>query len=169
MNAKNMIKINKLAASFRQAIEKARDEGAFSDDFSFRHFPRGCCGDASDLLAQYLMEYGIQTWYICGTHRPAGETEIENWNGIQSHAWLATADPRQTDQYLIIDITGDQFKFDPEYGRFDKPVYIGKMDWFHRLFEVEEVWKCKELSTLALAAARLEELYRIIVERIKYC
>ncbi|AQR94643.1 hypothetical protein CLSAP_19560 [Clostridium saccharoperbutylacetonicum] len=29
-------------------------------------FPRGCCGDASNLLAKFLRDNGIECEYVCG-------------------------------------------------------------------------------------------------------
>ena len=161
--------MKKLVTDFRTAIDTAKAQGAFQGDISFHKFPRGCCGDAADLLAQYLLDNGIQTWYVSGSHYPTGGTEEENWEGIQSHAWLTTADPRRAKRYQIIDITGDQFKNDPEYGKFNVPVYIGPMDRFHKLFEVEDrdIHENKGLSALGgFAAPRLWRLYQIITERL---
>ena len=47
--------IEKLASEFRTAIEMAKKEGEFEADFIFSRFPRGCCGDVSSLLGQYLL------------------------------------------------------------------------------------------------------------------
>lgn len=53
--------ITSLANKFREALDLARDSGEFDRDISFYDFPRGCCGDASDLLAQFLLEHGVRT------------------------------------------------------------------------------------------------------------
>ena len=60
--------IRAAAIQYRKAIEDLRDEGTFDNDFSFNHFPRACCGDASDLLGQFFLDEGIQMWYVCGTY-----------------------------------------------------------------------------------------------------
>ena len=79
------------AALFRQAIEQV-NISEFSMSPWFKRFPRACCGDASNLLAKYLMvQHGIETTYVCG------------WHEGQSHAWLEY-------NSLIIDITADQFE-----------------------------------------------------------
>lgn len=148
--------IKKACLRFRNSIEKARDDRGFNCDFSFAHFPRGCCGDASYLLAEYLRSDGVETiWY-------------SSMRGDWSHAWLVVNDSRvkkpkqrsislpaelknivydygaedidksvvimnyeQADlkNGLIIDITGDQFE------DYDIPAYVGKIDDFHRSFE----------------------------------
>ena len=92
-----MKEIKQFATQFRRAIDLALEAGEFDNDSIYRRFPRACCGDTSDLLAQYLLDKGIKTDYVCGTYwgKPDG-------NG-QSHAWL------MVDKYIIIDITGDQF------------------------------------------------------------
>jgi hypothetical protein len=89
-----------LATKYRYAIDKALVKGEFINDSSFDRFPLGCCGDASDLLAQYLLDNGINTYYVCGNYY---SKDYITWN-TQSHAWLMTEDR------IIIDITGDQFK-----------------------------------------------------------
>ena len=113
--------IIRLAVQFRDAIDAARDAGEFKGDFSFNSFPRGCCGDASDLLAQFLLENGIKTYYVCGTYRNG------SFDGIQSHAWL------KTENNVIVDITGDQFKNNPTLMNYDKPVYVGGKNRFQEL------------------------------------
>lgn len=55
----------KLVQNFRAAIDKAKANGEFKDDISFRKFPCGCCGDASDLLAEFLLINSIE--HIFGT------------------------------------------------------------------------------------------------------
>lgn len=50
----------------------------------------------------------------------------------QSHAWVIV-------DGLIADITGDQFKNNDEFLRYDVPVYVGEMDEFHKLFYISEL------------------------------
>lgn len=119
-------KVEQLAIEFRMAIEKVKEAGEFETDFSFSKFPSACCGDASDLLAQYLLENGIKSTYVCGNRYFNNPKE-----GTQSHAWLLV-------NGLIVDITGDQFKYNDMYYNYDIKVYVGKEDAFHSLFEVEE-------------------------------
>ena len=148
--------IIRLVNQFRDAMDVARDEGEFDKDFSFYKFPRGCCGDASDLLAQFLLENVIRTYYVCGTYR---DGSFEN---SQSHAWLLT------DNQTIIDITGDQFRDNPDFLNYDKSVYVGAEDDFHRLFEVEDR-DVRENGLDALGSMcqpRLNGLYRKIIKYI---
>lgn len=149
--------INRLVNRFRDAIDMALDAGDFDKDFSFYKFPRGCCGDTSDLLAQFLLENGIRTYYVCGTYI---DGSFEN---RQSHAWLLT------DNHTIIDITGDQFKDDPNFLNYDKSVFVGVGDDFHRLFEVEDRAIRENIGLYALGSMcqlRLNELYRKIIKYI---
>lgn len=118
--------IKRLVNQFRAAIDLAKDAGNFDMDFSFYKFPRGCCGDTCDLLAQFLLENDIRTYYVCGTYI---DGSFENH---QYHAWLLT------DNHTIIDITGDQFKDNPDFLKYDKSVYVGVDDDFHRLFKFED-------------------------------
>lgn len=119
-------RIRKLAIQFRTAIEMAKADGEFNSDFLFPQFPHGCCGDASDLLGQYLLENGIESYYVCG-NRYFDDPE----EGTQSHAWLLV-------EGLIVDITGDQFSDRASYYNYDEAVYVGIGDSFHDLFEIED-------------------------------
>lgn len=147
----------KLVQNFRDAIDEAKANGEFNDDISFHKFPCGCCGDASDLLAEFLLKNDIETYYVCGTYRDGSFDEM------QSHAWLKTEDG------MIIDITGDQFRYDPNFMNYSKPVYIGEIDAFHRLFEVEnrDVKKNYGLKPSEnRCQQRLYELYNTIMKHI---
>ncbi|MBB3711773.1 hypothetical protein FHS00_001344 [Limimaricola variabilis] len=100
------------AYAVRRAIEVCHgDLGA-----GFSCFPRGCCGDVSQLLAAFLESQGHGTFdYICGLR-------FEEDGPPSSHAWLKRGG-------LIIDITRDQF--DPGLG----PVFVAADsswhdDWF---------------------------------------
>jgi hypothetical protein len=144
--------IFRLAAQFREAIEMAKNEHKFIRDMCFGRFPRGCCGDASVLLAHYLLKRGIQTTYICGNYY---DDEV-----VQSHAWLELSDG------VIVDITGDQFKYDKVFLNYNVPVYVGKMDAFHALFDVEarDVRKSVSIEKLGdICYPRLIRLYDTII------
>lgn len=149
-----MNRLIQLVTQFRQAIDNAKNAAEFTHDFSFSKFPRGCCGDASDLLAQFLLDQGIKTYYVCGTYY-GNSTE-----DIQTHAWLLT------NKNTIIDITGDQFKFSSTFLNYNKAIYVGKMDDFHKLFEFEnrDVHENTGICNLgSMCQHRLFELYRIIL------
>lgn len=60
---------------------------------SLSDFPRGACGDASELLGQYLADSGLGTWNYA-----SGIRSEPFW----SHAWV------ERDGWLL-DITADQF------------------------------------------------------------
>ena len=153
-----MSNLKLLATHFRAAIDKALSVGEFDKDLSFRQFPRACCGDTSDLLAQYLLDNGIKTYYVCGNYYFDDVTM-----NAQSHAWLWTADK------TIIDITGDQFKYDSTFLNYDIPVYVGREDKFHKLYEVRamNVRECLGISELgSMCQPRLRFLYQIIRRHI---
>lgn len=74
--------IKKLAQKFRQAIDAAHRDRAFVDDFRFKDFPSGCCGDIGYLLAEYLLQKGIETIWV--------SVQRDDW----THAWLVLKDKR---------------------------------------------------------------------------
>lgn len=162
---------------FRSAVEAARDAGEFSSDITFNHFPRGCCGDTSYLLAEYLRHHGYETIWV--------STERGDW----SHAWLVLKDGRvkaptprtfewpeelQTivkgygvaepekaigvtryeaediENGLIIDITSDQFD------DWNNPVYVGYMNPFHQSFDFVQAHDYDGLNDLD---GRLRRMY----------
>ena len=149
--------IKRLANQFRDAIHLAKDAGEFYKDVLFCNFPRGCCGDASDLLAQFLLENGIRTYSVSGTYRDG------SFDNTQSHAWLLT------NNQTIIDITGDQFRYNPVFLNYDKSVYVGAEDHFYKLFEVEDngVYENFGIDALGdMCQPRLNGLYQKIIKYI---
>ena len=152
-----MKEIEQLAIKFRRAIDLALDAGEFDSDSIYCRFPRACCGDTSDLLAQYLLDNGIKTDYVCGIYYG------KNYENQQTHAWL------MLDKHIIIDITGDQFSDRSTFLNYSKSVYVGEKDEFHRLFEVEDrnVREHCGLNELGdFCKLRLWELYRKILKYI---
>lgn len=128
----NMDKLHRLVYGFREAIDLAilnRESGIF-----FRDFPTGQCGNTSDTLSQYLIDNGFNhITYVNGTYY--GD-EFEN---RYSHAWLVV-------NRMIVDITGDQFKYHPAPLTNNTKVYIGPMNDFFRSFEVESSGKCHHIG-----------------------
>lgn len=150
-----MEKVLKLATQFRKALENAQNANEFQYDICFYQFPRACCGDTSDLLGQYLLESDIRSRYVCGTYYD-DDTSCES----QSHAWLLLKDGR------IVDITGDQFRDQRTFLCYDQRIYVGKMDTFHRLFEVDP---CRDIhdSVGVQGVPRLQGLYQTILRYIR--
>ena len=91
--------LNELVYNFRNAIERAKDNNEPGE--FFRKFPNGQCGNASDMLAQYLIQNQIEPIELVnGTYYADDPNDPDN---LQSHTWLLVRE-------LIIDITCDQFK-----------------------------------------------------------
>lgn len=153
-------KILELATKFRIAIESAKNNGRFSADQHFRDFPNGCCGITSELLAKFLMENGIKCklTYIVGTYR---DYSLE----LSSHAWL------KIDNNIIVDITGDQFKYYPVPLNFYENVYVGLYNYFYNLFEIDLEEICNNYYPLDNSYIRnylsRRKLYEIILEYVK--
>ena len=172
-------KIYDLALCFRLAIESARDAGEFQKDITFYHFPRGCCGDASYLLAEFLHRHGVETIWVSmeknGSHawlvvkdkrvkQPRPTTYSwpkEMWETLRSYGMKYPEKSIDTTHYeksdlengLIIDITADQY---PDY---DIPVYVDLIDPFHEHYNFIQAHDYCGLNDLD---RRLEKLYRTI-------
>lgn len=144
--------IHHLATHFRNAIEAAKREREFLYEIKLKNFPVGCCDVANELLAQFLLDNGIPTRYVCGTYYGEyPETKT-------SHAWLIT------DDAIIIDITGDQFKYDSSL-KNDRPVFVEQANDFYKLFEVDErrdVCEFRGLQFFCDDSPRMLRLYEII-------
>lgn len=142
-------KVLEYALHFRTAIENALEARAINS-YRFRFFPPGCCDDASDLLAQYLLEYGIRSSNI-------GATFYSCSGAHQSHAWLCL------DDNTYLDITGDQFKHSEDLLRFTIPVYLGPPTPFHILFQIERVSPENGIDSFGEPAkSNLKQLYAAI-------
>lgn len=89
------------ARRFRTALELGGLELA-----SLADFPRGACGDASEMLGQYLADCNLGTWLY------------RSCASIPSHAWL------ERDGW-IVDITADQFE------SVSQPVIVTTDRWWY--------------------------------------
>ena len=147
--------IKQLARSFRSAIEKAKQEHDLVGDAVFSRFPCGCCGDTCDLLAHFFWQYKIKAMYISGTNY------VDDPFERQTHAWLLI------DGDVIVDITGDQFKFDERFYNFNQEVFVGKKHPFYNLFEVMPERDVREYHSSQFLTERLELLYQKIIKYIK--
>lgn len=119
-----MKKLENLASKFRSAMDEAKENGVFTNHSPLCCFPRGCCTVASTLLAQFLLENKIRTFEIRGVAddgSPSG----------QPHEWLITEDN------IMIDITGDQFRNNNKFLNYNKPVFVGIEDELHKMFVIE--------------------------------
>ena len=112
--------IQRLSKTFRNSIDNLYNEGVFKDSPAMRNFPAGSCGYVSEMLGEYLKRNGIEMLYVTGVHKD------------QSHAWLVD----EASNGLIVDITGDQFRDNPEYAFYDKSVYVGLVDEVHSVFDI---------------------------------
>lgn len=81
-------RVTRAASRFRRALEDP--EGLQFP--SLQRFPAGACGDASDLLARFLLDEGLGEWEHVSGRDATGQT----------HAWIER-------NGFIVDITADQF------------------------------------------------------------
>lgn len=156
-------KITYWASRFRTGAEKAHEHRLFRSQ-PFNDFPNACCGDAPELLAQYLMEnYDSNSKYKCvyGSFR---DDDFDNFFG---HSWLVINDS------IIVDITADQRQFNnarmfPQNAFV--PCFVGVYSDFHSLFEIQPS-QCRDFYGIETMGeytfARLKTLYDIIIQNIE--
>lgn len=152
-----------LSSRFRRGIEIAHEERLFIKP-PFADFPNACCGDASELLAQYLMDNNL--YQNISYKTVYGTCRDDNFENFYSHAWLVI------DGTYIVDITADQRQFKikrifPQDAV--KPCYVGTGSKFHSMFEIE-LGHCREFYGLQNLGKdshqRMKELYDIILKCI---
>ena len=122
--------ITNLAYEFREALNSVVNDRKYGRLRIFRHFPHGCCRYASDLLAEYLVEYGISQERI-------KMVEAETNKGAYTHCWL------MVDDDLYIDITADQF-IGKSFFRKYEPIpcyYVAQCD-------KADLYKCFDISKM---------------------
>ena len=187
-------KIEQLVKKFRKAIEAAKCANEFNNDDIFNRFPRRCCGITSELLAEYLIKNGVETIVVSSYRVESENYESHAWLVIKDDKIKKPTQKRlslpddlreimigygaQENEAInddmryeendicdgvIIDITADQFV------NYDKSVYVGEMDAFHKLFKFDyahdfKSFEIKEISSLSEVQEdnTLENLYKII-------
>lgn len=116
--------IIQLASEFRRALETVAAKGEYGRLSLFAHFPDGCCTYTSDLLAEYLIENGIQRERIQVLNSKASK-------GYDTHCWL------MIDDMYYLDITGDQFSnksYYKKYGPISNCCFVPKDTCFFERF-----------------------------------
>ena len=142
----NEDEIYNITEAFRMAILDAKYDRRFQYRDRMSNFPRGCCDDASDLLAYYLLEkYNIHTEQGNGVYRD------DNPEHTTNHAWLIV----NGESY--IDITATQFMF---CGAFKKDIYVGKSFYFYEELEDVKIYRNCDITR----DKRLWKDYQIIME-----
>lgn len=133
-------KIKKLSCELRNAITKMSADEFPNSEFLL-DYPRGCCGDASNLLAKYFRDNGIECEYVWGMC------------GQQSHAWLECDN-------LIVDITADQFD------EIKEEILITAYKSWHRKFKGQSRSDGDFLKFGSYNRDRLNTIYKNILLRI---
>lgn len=132
-----------------ELLEKSDANSTSSFHLCFAGFPRGCGGNATNLLGLYLKQkYDISTEYVSA--KGLGN------NQDQSHAWL-------TCDGFIVDITADQFN---EEGYAVTNVIVMKESYFHTLFDDINA---NTLVTEALKETTVESVLCKVINKINAC
>ena len=149
------------ATRFRRAIEKAKADGEFVPKKPLQpermnNFPHDCCDDTADLFTHYLYhEFRIDSIRI------DGEYYDNRLNCTCAHSW------QETDGW-IVDLTGDQFEYDASVPIKAEPIYVGKMDDFHRQFKIRRQEHSCGLECLGDGCwDRMYSLYDAIMKHCK--
>lgn len=106
------------------------------DKIGLNNFPRGCCGNTSDILGQYLSDKGASNLMAVSGCRDG-----------KSHAWL------EFDGF-ILDITSDQFH--DGCGN----IFIGRESEFHASFKNQVKDKIRTSAFIHDAYIKFSELMR---------
>ena len=114
-----MFTIKQKAIKFRNAIYRAKRHGDLDWHSTFSKFPDDCCDMTCDLLGQYLLESGIETYQING---------VNKYDSSWHHVWLVTTEG------VIVDITGDQFVGKILNEDDVDPVHVGREGIVHKIF-----------------------------------
>ncbi|MEE0958054.1 MAG: hypothetical protein UH734_08255 [Ruminococcus sp.] len=160
----DLFEIKRLASQFRSGIELAKEEGKFRE-YPFNQFPFGCCGDTSDLLAQYLFNHGITCWIVSGTYSFENLRNPSEYLDFYTHGWI------ELNGKIFVDITADQFNNNPDFALCNMPsCYVGKTNDFYDLFlqDINYRKSFRNLQELNNAFPRLQELYNIIIRHVKF-
>lgn len=157
-----------LAARFRRGAEIALSKGEFKEQ-PFNNFPNACCGDATWLVAQYIMDHdpnnSMQYRYVYGRYF---DDDFEKRCG---HVWLEVIWP-EIKKKAIVDITSDQRQFhysDVFPACASVPYYVGRKNEFYSLFEVIPNQCCRIYGLDAITGnehLRMRKLYETIVRHI---
>lgn len=134
--------IRQYGLKFRKAIESLTTS-EFPQSSFFENFPRGCCGDTSNLFAKYLSKKGIDALYVWGINQ-----------NDYSHAWLEY-------RGVIIDLTADQF---PEI--HDKVIVSKESDWYKQ-FTMQGRYKSDFEEFNQYNSQRLGQVYKNIMNRLE--
>ena len=143
----NEDEIYNITEAFRMAILDAKYDRRFQYRDRMSNFPGGCCDDASDLLAYYLLEkYNIHTEQGNGVYRD------DNPEHTTNHAWLIV----NGESY--IDITATQFMF---CGAFKKDIYVGKSFYFYEELEDVKIYRIAILHGINVYGKIIKLLWSI--------
>ena len=119
--------LRRIAQNFRNAIDAAKAKP--EPYIYFSKFPTGQCGYTTEFLAKYLSGKGYtDIIYETGVYYWDDWEQNPDHEPIQ-HTWLLV-------EGLVIDITGDQFKYYDEPIKNNTPVYVGPKTPYYELFEV---------------------------------
>ena len=129
MRNHNKREIEIIANSFREALEKACDDGRFTKR-PFNNFPSDCCDDSCILLGRYYLERGYECNLIRGKYTESHFEEGKLYPVERFHVWL------EVDGYYV-DITADQFLHDTifsDYQMYLVPCFVGSSNKFFDSF-----------------------------------
>lgn len=148
------------ATGFRRAIEKAKDGGEFVPHRfkpeRMNNFPYDCCDDTADLFTHYLYhEFGIDSIRINASYYDK-RLKCDCY-----HDWQET-------EGWIVDLTGDQFENDPSVLIKAEPIYVGKMNDFHRQFKIKRQEHSCGIECLGDGCwERMYGLYDVIIQHME--
>lgn len=116
--------IYQLSKTFREVLDEISKEKLYHRLSVFEYFPRGCCGYASNLLAEYLEDNGVLKQKIQLVNGESFEHQY-------THYWL------MINEKYFLDITADQFNgknYFIKYKQIPKVVIVERNTYIYKKF-----------------------------------
>lgn len=156
----NINEIEALAMDFRAALDVIISKKQYGRLSIFSSFPKGCCRYSSDLLAEYLLDNGVERERVC-------MVESETLKYKYTHCWLII------DREFCLDITADQFNNELYFNRYEPiPSCCVKLygSYLYELFDDKKTTYIHHVGINSYVGDfpyKLKVVYNAVIDEIK--
>lgn len=160
MRKRSKRQIEKIAISFRKAIEEAHNHSEFQK-YPFNKFPNDCCDDTSVLLGQFFLEKGYPCQIVRGDYYIDYYEDNQKYQRHCYHVWLKVNE-------FYADLTADQFIKEEYFSKVKDLIdtcYVGTSNKFFESFEsleINDYYGIDDYAHTSNERFRLKSLYSII-------